>query len=152
MQGVKLIEGDVPYASIVVPTWNRSGLLNDCVSSLLAQSYPSSRYEIVIVDDGSQDETPSVVDDLSSDSCPRIIGTRIEHRGLNAARNAGARIAKGDLICFVDDDVLAPPTWLSSLVAGCALHPSWNYVGGPIRLKLEAPIPRFCGCRGSRRE
>ncbi len=133
-----------PFVSIVVPTRNRARLLRDCVESLFGQDYPSDRYEVIVVDDGSADDTPSVVRELSGLRAPHLRDVRSSGRGANAARNEGVRMARGDLIAFVDDDVEVPPTWLRAVDDGCDRYSDAECFGGRIRLRLEGKAPRHC--------
>jgi glycosyltransferase involved in cell wall biosynthesis len=134
------------FVSVVVPTWNRAALLRDALASLVSQDYPRERYEIIVVDDGSTDATSAVAQDyVETDSLPRVQYVRQAHTGLNAARNAGVAAAKGDLICFVDDDVEAPSAWLRAIVRGAARHLYAGCLGGPIHLRIEGRQPRMCG-------
>ena len=99
---------ELPFVSVVVPTRDRAELLGDCLSSLAAQEYPIERYEVIVVDDGSRDRTPEVVQAMRTQaSGPPLHYIQPCGRGPNAARNAGLRVARGELIAFVDDDVLA---------------------------------------------
>jgi len=112
----------------------------------MAQEYPPDGFEIIVVDDGSTDRTPAVVESISNRAnTPQVRLLRQPARGLNSARNAGVREARGQLICFVDDDVDAPPGWLQAMIAGAMRHPEAACLGGPIRLRLEGPAPRLCG-------
>lgn len=99
------------YVSIVICTFNRSEYIRPCVSSLREQTYPKDRYEIIVVDDASTDETGKIT---------AIEGaTLIRHeanRGISAARNTGIAAAKGEIIAFIDDDAIADPHWLAYLV------------------------------------
>jgi glycosyltransferase involved in cell wall biosynthesis len=128
-----------PAVSVVVPTRDRAGYLDVTLASLGDQDF-GEPYEVIVVDDGSRDATADVI---------RRAGVRaIVHdppRGPNAARNAGARAARADLIALVDDDVFAPRDWLRSLVEGARRHPEAEALGGPIRARLEGPAPRSCG-------
>jgi len=134
------------FVSVVVPTRNRAQLLRDCLESLLAQDYPHDRYEVIIVDDGSRDETAALVTEFSRKSTsPTVTLVSQPSRGLNAARNAGIAAAGGDPVCFVDDDVEVPLGWLSAMVRGVGRHPEAGCCGGPIRLRLEGKAPRACG-------
>lgn len=135
---------EVPLASVVVPTRNRAALLRDCLQSLRIQDYPPERYEIVVVDDGSVDATAAVVAAVGRSGPPATVYVPERGRGLNPARNAGIAAARGDRVCFVDDDVEAPPTWLGALAAGMDRHPEAGCFGGPIRLRLEGRPPRMC--------
>jgi GT2 family glycosyltransferase len=134
-----------PFVSIVIPTWNRAVLLADCVAALKMQDYPRDRFEIIIVDDGSNDATPDLGRRLEDGSLPKVVYLRQERKGPNAARNKGISAACGDPICLVDDDVDTPRRWLKELVTGAYRHPEAGAVGGPIRLRLEGTTPRFCG-------
>jgi GT2 family glycosyltransferase len=128
------------FASIVVPTFNRVALLRDCLESLRCQDYPSDQFEIVVVDDGSTDGSAEIVKRVDN-----VRYLRRQHAGLNAARNAGIEEAKGDFIAFLDDDVLAPPSWLRTMMGGVWANPAADCFGGRIRLQLEGRTPRYCG-------
>jgi glycosyltransferase involved in cell wall biosynthesis len=125
--------------SVVVPTHDRAGYLAVTLDSLDAQDVEAP-YEVMVVDDGSRDGTAGVA---------RRAGARYirfdRPRGVNAARNDGARASASDLIAFVDDDVYAPPGWLGAMLDGVEAHPDAEAFGGPIRARLEGPAPRSCG-------
>jgi glycosyltransferase involved in cell wall biosynthesis len=131
---------DPPVVSVVVPTRGRAAYLEVTLDSLLDQRTEAA-YEILVVDDGAQDATASVVAARPSVRCV----AHGEARGLNAARNTGVRESKSELIAFVDDDVLAPPGWLDALVEGSRRHASAEAFGGPIRARFEGRTPRTCG-------
>ncbi len=134
------------FVSVVVPTRNRAASLKQSLRSLLEQDYPSECFEIVVVDNGSTDDTTQLVmEEAQKIDHPTVHLVHEETRGLNRARNAGVVAASGDPICFVDDDVEAPPGWLREVVAGVHRHPSAGCYGGPIRLLLEGNAPRMCG-------
>jgi glycosyltransferase involved in cell wall biosynthesis len=128
-----------PAVSIVVPTSNRAGYLEVALHSLAKQD-PGVEYEVVVVDDGSEDETAGVA---------RRAGVGYERhpspRGPNAARNTGIAATQAPLIALVDDDIRAPSGWLGALVAGAGRHAWADALGGPIRASLEGPAPRACG-------
>ncbi|MDS0281796.1 glycosyltransferase family 2 protein [Haloarcula onubensis] len=89
-----------PAVSVVVPTYNRAQTLGAAIESVLGQTY--ERFELLVVDDGSTDQTQSVVEGFED---PRIRYRRFEgNRGANVARNAGIRNANADLVAFVDSD------------------------------------------------
>ena len=124
--------------SIVVPTHGRPGPLADCVETLLAQDYPADRYEVLVVENGSTEGAAR----LGSPD-PRVRVISLPHPDANAARNAGVSASRGDPVCLVDDDVLAPPTWLAALVGGLARH-GVDSVGGPVRPRYDVPPLRTC--------
>jgi glycosyltransferase involved in cell wall biosynthesis len=92
----------VPLVSVVTPCYNQAHFLRDAIESILAQTYP--RIELVVVDDGSLDNTAAVVADY-----PLVRCVRQENRGVAEARNAGFGATNGEYVLFVDaDDRLAP--------------------------------------------
>ena len=84
--------------SVIIPTYNRASFLKEAISSVLNQDYPS--FELIVVDDGSIDETTSMIDDYGD----RIKYIRISHQGVSKARNIGISQAQGELITFLDSD------------------------------------------------
>jgi GT2 family glycosyltransferase len=142
---VAVDRGGVPLVSIIVPTANRSGTSADCIGSLVAQDYPAALFEIVLVENGSTERGRAQTAELSeSPASPELRVLWLGRGDANAARNAGVRAASGDLLCFVDDDVVAPPGWLTALMAGVSRHPDAGCLGGPIRARFEDSVPRTC--------
>lgn len=105
-----------PKVSIVVAAYNVGAYLPRCVRSLLAQSERS--IEVLIVDDGSTDQTPQLIQQIAAQDS-RAVHVRRENGGLSAARNSGLRAATGDFICFVDGDDWVEPNMVESMVARC---------------------------------
>jgi glycosyltransferase involved in cell wall biosynthesis len=99
----------VPKASVVVATFNGARTLRQCLESLARLNYQD--YEVLLVDDGSTDPTPDI-----AKSFPSIRYIRQTNQGLSAARNAGIRAARGEIIAFTDDDCRADEDWLYYLV------------------------------------
>src|SRR4051812_32759491 len=131
-----------PLVSVVVPTSNRADYLTVTLDSLAAQDLEDGAYEVIVVDDGSSDRTPSVIEAAGVRSVRRDSA-----QGPNAARNTGVRVAGADLIAMVDDDVWAPPGWLRSMVEGAERHPEAGALGGagPPALRGPPPPPRGGG-------
>lgn len=107
--------------SIIVPIYNVEHYLRKCVDSLLAQDY--SDYEIILVDDGSTDNSGAICDEYASASLASLhqstIPIRVIHRengGLSAARNSGIEVAQGEYIMFVDSDDYIEPNVLGGLL------------------------------------
>jgi glycosyltransferase involved in cell wall biosynthesis len=91
-----------PFFSIVIPTYNRAGFLENTVKSVLRQTYP--HFEVIVVDDGSSDNTAEVVQGIKDE---RLQYCRKENGERGAARNFGMAKAKGEYVTFLDsDDVL----------------------------------------------
>jgi len=93
--------------SAIVPTHNRAPLLPDVLASLATQQFPSNRWELIVVDDGSTDGTADVVGRFAKDAPMRVAFIRQRNSGAGAARNAGAAIAAGRRLLFLDDDMIA---------------------------------------------
>jgi len=101
-------------ASVVVPTFTRAKLLPSLLESLVGQEY-DGQYEVLIVDDGSRDETPGVLNEWKRRFPDQVHVLSQENSGPAAARNRGARAAKGSFVAFIDDDCIAAASWLRSL-------------------------------------
>lgn len=129
------------YVSVVVPTYKRTQLLEKCLWALVRQDFPSHAYEIIIVDDAGWEETRCLVDQFSCraqghQSLAEIRYTRpVGTHGPAAARNAGWRAARGEIIAFTDDDCLPEPDWLTQGVA--ALESGLDGAGGRIIVPLS---------------
>jgi GT2 family glycosyltransferase len=100
--------------SVVVPTYNRRDIVRRSLETLFAQDYPSSRFEIIVVVDGSSDGTAEALKELRPDCHFRVIEQ--ENRGLAGARNTGYGEAKSDLVLFLDDDMHCDPGLVSAHV------------------------------------
>jgi glycosyltransferase involved in cell wall biosynthesis len=125
-----------PHVTVVLATRNRSSYLDAALTSLVAQDYDSA-FEILVVDNGSTDDTPVLLDRWRrADERVHIV---CEPRpGLSNAKNAGVAAARGEILAFTDDDVVADPRWLATLVAALDSHPAeLDVVGGKI-----VPVPK----------
>jgi glycosyltransferase involved in cell wall biosynthesis len=104
-----------PTVSIVVPTFNRSHFIEKAFSSLVAQDYPKDKFEIIVVDDGSSDNTPEILRRFQADHSFFQYFSQ-PNKGPAAARNLGIRHASGEIILFIDDDCIADTNWARELV------------------------------------
>lgn len=96
-----------PLVSIVIPTHNSADYIGEGLQSVFAQTYPN--FEVLVVDDGSTDDTQKVVARFAADPRLRLLGSPIARGGPSAPRNEGVRAAAGDVIVLLDsDDLLAP--------------------------------------------
>lgn len=104
-----------PDVSIVVASYNRCSGLQELLLALTRQTYPSDRFEVVVVDDGSTDGTEALLDRISVPYALRC--KRQTNGGPAAARNLGVQHARGHLIVFLDDDVVPVPHLIDAHVA-----------------------------------
>ena len=110
-----------PFISIIVPTRNRSALLSRLLTSLGALRYP--RWEAIVVDDGSVDDTAAVVERFRARGLPlRYLWQT--WRKMGAARNRALAEARGEIVAFTDDDCVVDPDWLHAIAAAFAAHPA----------------------------
>lgn len=101
--------------------------MSDCLESLTQLEYPTDRFEVIVVDDGSKMSLISVVEAFK-DSL-EITLLKQENQGPATARNTGAKQAKGDFLAFTDDDCKPAPDWLSKLAARFVTAPN-SMIGG----------------------
>jgi len=107
-----------PKVSVIIPTYNRCALLHEAIASVLEQTFKD--LELIVVDDGSTDETRDVV--MSFDD-PRIRYLFQANRGVSAARNWGVASSRGGLIAFLDSDDVWLPEKLETQVSYLEKHP-----------------------------
>src|SRR5215212_3810304 len=103
----------LPRIAVIMPAYNRAGLIGRAIDSVLAQDFDD--FELIVVDDGSADDTVEVVRRYDD---PRVRLVELgRNQGSNAARNAGIRSASAPLIAFLDSDDAYLPHKLSTVVA-----------------------------------
>jgi GT2 family glycosyltransferase len=121
--------------SVVIPTRNRASQLRRCLASLaLARSAATDPVEVVVVDDGSEDDTADVLCAARAEGQVHVVHRHVAARGPAAARNHGWLSAKGSLIAFTDDDCEVDAGWIAALVAAAAVEgPHVAAVGGRVR-------------------
>src|SRR6185369_12818569 len=100
-------DSGTPAISVVIPTFNRLPRLQRVLSALAEQTVSASEFEVVVVSDGSTDGTDDYL--AKGDTPVPVRHARQDNAGPAAARNHGVRLARGRLILFVDDDVVASP-------------------------------------------
>jgi glycosyltransferase involved in cell wall biosynthesis len=139
-----------PFISLIIPTYNRSALLRQTVETFLAQDYPADKWELLLVDNASTDDTRSVITKLASRD-DRIRGLKESRKGAHFARNSGALAAKGEILYFTDDDMLAEPNLLSAIVEGFEADPKVASVTGKVlpRWDTEPPVWVLEHCRNA---
>jgi glycosyltransferase involved in cell wall biosynthesis/GT2 family glycosyltransferase len=137
--------GEPVFVSVVIPTHNRAELLLACLESLASVDYPEDRYELIVVDAASSDDTPERVTAFAQRArSPRTLTVTARTSDANRARNAGLNAARGELLILVDDDAIVPAGWMSAMVAGALRWPAADCFGGPVVPSYEANPPRTC--------
>ncbi|WP_193742227.1 MULTISPECIES: glycosyltransferase family 2 protein [unclassified Prochlorococcus] len=127
------------FASVVIPTYNRRSILEKCLLALEQQVLISELdgYEVVVVDDGSTDGTPSWLRDEAS-RFPHVRMVEQEHGGPAEGRNRGVGNARGDLIVFIDSDLVVTESFLACHTR--ALRKSWQQRGNRLSFTYGAVI------------
>ncbi len=128
-------------ASVLICTHNRASFLKDLLTCLKDQSYSSCDYELIVVDNASEDQTEFVVRDIAKEM--KNLSYVCEPKlGLSAARNTGIQNTRGDIIAFLDDDSLPESTWLETLIRSFEeFSPAPVCVGGKILPIWEVSKP-----------
>jgi glycosyltransferase involved in cell wall biosynthesis len=140
----------MPKVSVIIPTYNRPGMLKRVVEALLSQSFQD--FEIIIVDSSSADETGNIAKEIAYGSSQDLVYLKQEKRGAGAARNLGIKHASGGLVVFIDDDVLPAPYLLEEHVAAHQRHEGDNIaIVGAVVYSRElrfSPFMRWLAERG----
>jgi len=132
-----------PRISVVVATRNRASLLAKALAGLEAQQFPMEDFEVVVVDNGSTDDTC----DRVSAHMGAVTNVRYMFEptvGLSVARNTGCRVARGEWVAFLDDDAVPQSNWLTRIVAAFdEVSPTPACVGGPVEPIFEVTPPEW---------
>lgn len=127
-----------PEASVIVATRNRATQVVQCVECLLAQDLEASRYEILVADDGSTDDTARRLEPWERDG--KVVVVRLaEWSGRAAARNAALARARGAVVMFIDSDAFAPPWFVRAHLAAHHRHPRCIVDGPAVTVPAFAP-------------
>lgn len=130
--------------SVVIPTFDRLKSLEKTLSSLIAQDFDKKSYEIIVADNCNYNWADVVVDKIIAEiPFPKIVHLKINEQGVNKARNEGIKIAKGEIIAFCDDDVLADHLWLKNIVEAHRKFPAVFAIGGKVEPIWETEKPSW---------
>jgi glycosyltransferase involved in cell wall biosynthesis len=142
MEWMTIQASDSTYVrmTVVVPTYNRCELLVRCIQALRNQSPPVGGYEVIVVDDGSSDDTAGVCLRIATE-WPLLRYVRQTNRGPAAARNRGTQEARGNIVVFTDDDCVPPPEWLMRIWRWFEDVPELSGVGGLMLTPAHEWIP-----------
>ncbi len=134
--------------SVIICTFNRCRDLSKALASLGASTLPPMiEWEVLVVDNNSNDETRAVVEDFCRQHPGRYRYIFEPHPGKSFALNTGVREAHGDVLAFTDDDVTVDPTWVQNLTA-CVNDGEWAGAGGRTVLSHPFSPPRWLTLAG----
>jgi GT2 family glycosyltransferase len=134
---------DLPLVSVIVLNWNGREYLAECFDSLLALDYPADQLELLMVDNGSQDDSVSFI----RASYPSVKIIRNEtNLGFAGGNNIGAQAAQGEYVAFLNNDAVVYPDWLSKLIEAVRSDPEVVCVGSRI-MNLNGDRVEFGGSR-----
>jgi len=125
-----LTQENLPLVSVIVPAFNNGRFIGPALESFFLQTYPEEKREIIIIDDGSTDNTLEVLKKYDQN----ILHVRQQHRGIASARNAGVSYARGEIITFLDSDDLWYEERLQRVVERFIKNPRVGIVYHPIEL------------------
>jgi cellulose synthase/poly-beta-1,6-N-acetylglucosamine synthase-like glycosyltransferase len=124
--------------SVIVPAYNEAENIANCLESLNHQTFPREQYEIIVVDDGSPDQTANV-----AQSFPGIRLISQKNQGPAAARNHGVQQARGEIVLFTDADCIPLPDWISEMVQPLRQNPEIVAVKGAYETRQRSWTARF---------
>jgi glucosyl-dolichyl phosphate glucuronosyltransferase len=133
-----------PDISVVIPTYNRGSQLRPLLQGLLQQDPRGVRYEIIVVDNNSRDNTAAVIEEARLSDDRRLIQYLFESRqGVSYARNTGIKHARAPIIAFIDDDVVPARDWAYSIKQAMDQYPEADCIGGRVRAVWSRPRPSW---------
>lgn len=137
-----------PFVTIIVSSYRRPDVLRETLAALLRLDYPGRLHEIIVIDDGSGDETPQIVEALQRD-CSRLHYYEQTNSGVATARNNGARKARGEVLIFLDDDIVIEPDLIRRHLAAmsefgaCLVNGHWEFTPSLAAALRESSFGRF---------
>ncbi len=129
---------ELPFVSVIVPTYRRPASLARCLEHLARSDYPGDRYEVVVVDDGGGGDLGEVCAQFRESLAVRLVLQA--NSGAAAARNQGAAAARGDVLLFTDDDCLVRAGWIGALVDTIRQSPDALVGGCTVNALVENPF------------
>lgn len=121
-----------PFVSVIIPVYNDQAGIDRCLSALEAQTYPCDRFELIVIDNGS--DPPVEVPVRTHPGVTRIV---CDETGAYAARNAGVEVASGEVLAFTDADCIPDGTWLANGIHALQRKGLSCAVGGEVALTLS---------------
>ena len=136
-------QAEIPEISVVITTYNRADLLPAALQGVLAQETGGMRYEVIVVDNNSSDNTREVVESLRAQGNPVLRYVFEPRQGVSQGRNAGVAAARAGIIAFTDDDVVPAPGWLLQIKRSFEENKNVDFVGGKILPEWQSPPPSW---------
>lgn len=129
------------FTSVIIPTRNREKIINKCVECIINQTYPL--YEVIVVDDGSEDNTKESLARFSKYDNFRYIQVP-ERKGPAYCRNLGVKESKGEIIIFIDSDIFVLPDFIEGHIETHKSHPEGIVAIGPVIAisELDGDLPK----------
>ena len=135
-------------ASVIIPTYGRPEYLKEAVVSLLSQDFSTDKYELIVIDNKPTGEVHQIIQVIEEEHKQKVRYIEEPNVGLHNARHTGAREAHGEILVYIDDDVIVPSGWLAAIIepfrdsqVGC--------VGGKVVPRWEAEPPQWLSQFGS---
>ncbi|BAY25114.1 glycosyl transferase, group 2 family protein [Calothrix sp. NIES-2100] len=122
------------FVSIIIPVFNDSERLKLCLQALENQTYPHNMYEVIVVDNASDEDTKSIVEKFN-----QAVFTEEVKTGSYAARNKGISLAKGEILAFTDSDCIPASDWIENGVKSLLSTPNCGLVAGRIDFFFQNP-------------
>ncbi len=123
-----------PFVSVIIPVYNDAERLQACLEVLEQQTYPQTAFEVVVVDNGSQENMQTVVDQFQQ----AVMFTELQ-TGSYAARNKGISVSQGEIIAFTDSDCIPANDWIAQGVANLFKSPDCGLIAGKINMFFRNP-------------
>ncbi len=131
----------LPTVSVVIPARNEAGNLSQCLASVLNQNYPSHLFEVILINDDSEDETGLIADQIAQNT-PNLSVIHLKEKGLNSYKKAaltkGIDQAKGEIILQTDADCIVGKKWISSMMG--FFCPKTAIVSGPVKFTYQSSV------------
>ena len=130
--------------TLIICTYNREKYIGPLLDSIAKNDYPTTDYEILLVDNNCTDNTREVCEQFAAEHPEITLRYVVEtEQGLSAARNKGIEEAQGDIIIYVDDDALVDADYIRIYAEHFATHPETMAAGGPIEPLYETEEPKW---------
>jgi len=127
--------------SIIIPTYNRANILDKCLQHICELDDPSENWEVLVMNNSSTDNTEDVIKEYQS-RIPQLRYYNTKDPGLHIGRNIGCEKAKGEILCYIDDDSFVSKGWLKG-IEDSFTDPVVVLVGGPSLPKYENEPPEW---------